>query len=146
MCLPRWKLALHQQRRKHQPNKSTTAGYLILTCNSNQQQQQQCRGWQTFGIQELDDEIVLEDVHLLDCRDGVDPYSLERALQPLVVRSARLVDSLLLPINPELKFLLSLASQPQMNTEAKTGESSQSVTPTCAWCPCRRCGRRRPSS
>lgn len=58
----------------------------------------------TFGIQELDDEIVLEDVHLLDCRDGVDPYSLERALQPLVVGRARLVDSLLLPTNPKLIF------------------------------------------
>jgi hypothetical protein len=41
--------------------------------------------------------VVLEDVDLLDCGDGVDPYSLERALQPLVVRGGRLVDSLLLP-------------------------------------------------
>jgi hypothetical protein len=51
----------------------------------------------TFGIQELDDEVVLEDVDLLYRRDGVDSYSLERALQPLVVGGGRLVDSLLLP-------------------------------------------------
>uniref|UniRef100_A0A0A8ZSL0 Transcription factor btf3, putative n=1 Tax=Arundo donax TaxID=35708 RepID=A0A0A8ZSL0_ARUDO len=50
-----------------------------------------------FGIQELNDEIVLEDVDLLDCGNGVDPYSLERALQPLVVSGSSLVDSLLLP-------------------------------------------------
>jgi len=56
-----------------------------------------------FGIQELDDEVVLEDVDLLDCRNGIDPYSLERALQPLVVRGGRLVDSLLLP-EQKLKF------------------------------------------
>jgi len=59
--------------------------------------------WQTFGIQELDDEVVLEDVDLLDCRNGIDSYSLERALQPLVVRGGRLVDSLLLP-EQKLKF------------------------------------------
>jgi hypothetical protein len=60
---------------------------------------------ETFGIQELDDEIVLEDVDLLDSGDGVDPYSLERALEPLVVRGGGLVDSLLLPEEERGKFI-----------------------------------------
>jgi hypothetical protein len=74
---------------------------ISTTCKSNQQQQSRDGRPIPFGIQELDDEVVLDDVHLLDCRDGVDPYPLERererALQPLVIRGVYLLDNLLLP-------------------------------------------------
>jgi len=50
----------------------------------------------TLGVLEVDHVLALEQVHLLDARDGVDAQPLQRALQPLVVRRRRLVHCLLL--------------------------------------------------
>lgn len=46
----------------------------------------------------MDDGVFLEDVDLLDARDGVDSKPLERVLQALVIRGGRLVHRLFLPV------------------------------------------------
>lgn len=53
----------------------------------------------TFRVHEMDDRLILEDVDLFDPRDDVNAKSLQRALQPLVVRCRRLVDGFLLSDN-----------------------------------------------
>lgn len=50
----------------------------------------------TFGVQELDHHVVLEDVDLFYRGDDVHPDSLQGALKPFVVRGSGLVDRLLL--------------------------------------------------
>lgn len=50
----------------------------------------------TLGAGEVDDRLVLEDVDLLNPRDGVHSKALQCVLKPLVVRGGRLVNSLFL--------------------------------------------------
>lgn len=50
----------------------------------------------TLRVLEVDDIIIIEDVHLLNAWDGVHPKALKSVLQPLIVSGGGLVDSLLL--------------------------------------------------
>jgi len=60
----------------------------------------------TLGVLEVDHVLALEQVHLLDARNGVDAQPLQRALQPLVVRRRRLVHCLLLSARARIGALL----------------------------------------
>lgn len=52
----------------------------------------------TLRVGEVDDAIILEDVDLLNPRNGVHPQTLQSVLKPLVVGGSGLVDRLLLPV------------------------------------------------
>jgi hypothetical protein len=60
----------------------------------------------TLGIHKVDDSFILEDVDFLNARNGVDPQSLQCALQPLVICCGGLVHRFFLP---EKTTMLSLS-------------------------------------
>lgn len=89
----------------------------------------------TFGVYELNNYIILENVNFLNCRNSIHSYSLQGALKSFVISCGRLVDSFLLSVgerkrvyfkcNPILMTKLKL-----LPNESKINSSGRNYTHT----------------
>lgn len=80
----------------------------------------------TFGIYELDDDIILENVDFLNCRNSINSNSFQGALEPFVIRGSCLVHGLLLSAiecKRNLKMHVAgnnkLQAQPRASTKSR---------------------------
>lgn len=81
------------------------------------------RSFLTLGVNEVDDGVILEDVHLLNARDSVHAQALQGVLQPLVVSGGRLVDGLLLPAFHDSNARMNVCGLALLGTSRLVGTS-----------------------